>query len=335
MNTKKWTEKLFENLGPKIVCLGLAIFLYIFNRTFSLERKTITVPLKVEASGLMMPYSDVPKFVKIHVRSSAEHIAAINGSSFTATLNLDNYTEAGNYTVPVTINTNQNLMLLETLEYSVHPELINVDLDEKILRYVPVKAVYSGEVEHGYEISNVDINPATVKVAGPSRILNKVKHIYTRKVNVNGASLSLSQEVKLDNINPKLDVLPESDFKVTVTITPAAGEKVLESVKVMCLGIADNLEIAGEMPAVSVKLGGNIPVLDGFEPLENFIVADLSSITEAGTFEVPVVYNVPENVSLAGKPKETISVTLVTKVLEVESEKKQEDKSAAEEPSKE
>lgn len=330
MNTKKWTEIIFENLGPKIVCLGLAIFLYIFNRTFSLERKTITVPLRVEANGLMMPYSDVPKFVKIHVRSSAEHISAINGSSFNASLNLDNFTEAGNYTVPVTITTNQNLMLLETLEYTVHPEFINVDLDEKILRYVPVQPVYSGEVEHGYQISNVDINPSTVKVAGPSKILNKVKHIYTRKVNINGASLSLSQEVKIDNINPKLEVITESDFKVTVTITPAPGERVFESVKVFCYGLSDEFEISGEIPALNIRLSGTVPVLESFEPQENFVTADMSSITEPGTFEIPVVFNLPDNIVMSEKQKDTVTVTVIPKVSEAEPLKTEEETAPSE-----
>lgn len=340
MNTKKLTEKLFEDLGPKIVCLGLAILLYVFNRISTLERKTITVPLKVEASGLMMPYSDVPRYVKIHVRSSAENVSSINASSFIATLNLDNFTDAGNYSVPVTITTSQNLMLLDTLEYSCHPEVINVELDEKIVKYIPVKPVYSGEVAHGYEITNVDISPSTVKVVGPSLILNKTKQIYTRKVNVNGASLSLSQEVKLDNINHKLEVLPEGDFKVTVSINPASGTKEFDNVIPVCMGLSDTLMVEGDLPKIDVKVAGQIPVLESYELGENTVAVDLSAIFEPGKYEVPVNVKLPLNIELESVTKEIVSINIVSKIVEVDetaSEKNDDgdkkEKSAAQEKS--
>ena len=66
-------------------------------------------------------------------------------------------------------------------------------------------------------------------------------------------------------------------------------------------------------------------MLESFEPQENFVTADMSSITEAGTFEIPVVFNLPDNIVMSEKQKDTVTVTVIPKVSEAEPFKTQDE----------
>lgn len=311
MSTKKLNERLFENWPQKIICIILSIVLYVFNRVSSLERKVFTVPLKVEASGLMMPASEVPRFVKVTIRTKAENMPGISSSSVFASVNLDEYTETGRYRVPISISLSEGLILLDPLEYSAKPDSIEIDLDTKALAYIPVKAALSGEVEHGYTISNVEINPSTVKVVGPSKMIEKTKFISTRKVIVSNAAKNFTQEVKLDNINSKVMVMPESDFKVTVTVVPATDSKDFKDIIPSVLNLSETLSVESQIPAVSFKLAGTVPALERFSVEQDTVSLDFSSVTEPGTYEIPVNIAYPRTMALSEKTAETVTVTVV------------------------
>lgn len=313
MNTKKLTEQLLENWPQKIICIVLAIVLYVFNRVSSLEKKVFTVPLKVEASGLMMPASELPRYVKVTIRTKAENMPGINSSNIFASVNLNDYTEAGNYRVPVSLSLAEELLLLDPLEYSSKPDSIEIELDTKSLAYIPVKAALSGEVEHGYTISNIDVSPSTVKVVGPAKIMEKTKFINTRKVIVSNAAKNFSQEVKLDNINAKLRVMPESDFRVTVTVVPATDVKEYKEIIPSILNLADNLSIDSQVPSLSFKISGTVPALERFELSNETVSLDFINVKEPGTYEIPVSVSIPKGMTLSEKSLETVPVQIVEK----------------------
>jgi YbbR domain-containing protein len=313
MSTKKLTDTILESWGQKVICIVLAIVLYVFNRMASLERKVFTVPLKVEASGLMMPVTEIPKYVKVSVRSKAENMPAINGANIFASINFSDFTEKGIYNVPVMISLGEDLILMDPFEYSVKPECVSVDLDTKELAYIPVKPALSGEVEHGYTISKIDVNPSTVKVVGPSRILKKVTHIDTKKVIVSGAATNFSRDVKLDNINSIIKVVPESDFRVTISVIPATDTKVYTGLTPTLTGLNPCFEIMSEIPKISFKVAGTVPVLENYNYNENTVTADCSSIDGEGTFDVPVYVRLPASMALVEKSAETIPVSVMEK----------------------
>ena len=88
MNRKKLTDRIFEDWGQKVVCIVLAVIIYVFSQVATLERKVFVLPLKVEADGLMMANSDIPKFVKVSVRTRAENMPSINSGNIFAYINL-------------------------------------------------------------------------------------------------------------------------------------------------------------------------------------------------------------------------------------------------------
>lgn len=334
MSISKLIDRISNNWAAKVICLILAFFLYIYNRTTSLQKKTFTIPLSVEAEGLMMPAADLPKFVKVVVTTTKENMAFIQESDFSAKVNLDNYAEPGEYVVPVSVSVSDKLELLDTFECRSKTEAVNVLLDEKILKYVPVEVASSGTPAYGYRISQYDISPATVKVVGPSRIVEKTKRIYTKKVIVDGAARSFSLDVKLDSrFNSKIKILPEGDFKVTVKIEPEEETRKYEKIVPSVQNLDENLEISGALPEIQISVSGEMLALDDFAPENGVVFVDLKDISEAGEYEVPLEFNVPLGMELKEKSQETVLLKILQKNQETapESENSSEEV-AAEEP---
>lgn len=313
MNKKKLIDKILENWTAKVICLVLAIFLYVFHQVSLLERKTLTVPLTVESDGVMMPFSEIPKFVKVSVRSSKDILPTIYSSGFKAVLNLSNYTEKGTYQVPVSLHLSEGLILTNPLEFSVKPEILSVELDEKIVKYIPIVAATSGNTEHGYVVKNIDISPASVKVTGPATIVNKTKNIYTKKVLLSGAAKSFSQEVKLDNHVQAIAISPESDFRVTVNVVPADSEKVYKNLPVVIKNLSEELILESTFKPVTIKVAGTVPVLDKFNFGPEDVAINLSEIKEPGTYELPLEIKLPSNIAVIEKPEENFVVKLTAK----------------------
>ncbi len=317
MNINKLIDRISNNWAAKVICLILAFFLYIYNRTTSLQKKTFTVPLAVEAEGLVMPAANLPKFVKVLVTTTKENMAFIQESDFHAKVDLDNFTDPGEYTVPVSVSVSEKLELLDTFECRVKTETVNVHLDERILKYIPVEVATSGTPAYGYKISQFDVSPATVKVVGPSRIVEKTKRIYTRKVIVDGAATSFSLDTKLDtSFNSKIKILPESDFKITVKIEPQEETRKFEKIVPGILNLDQKFEIISELPKIDISAAGPVLTLDTFSADSGVVFANLKDISEAGEYEIPLEFNLPAGIKLESKSAETMILKISEKPAE-------------------
>ncbi len=320
MNKKRLIEKITENWTVKAICLVFAIVIYIFHQITMLETKTISVPLTVESGGLMVPFSQLPKYVKISVRTTAENIPSIYSTGFKAVIDVEHFTQPGTYQVPVEVELSENMFLIEPLEYSVKPDSLKIVLDEKSVKYVPVQAAVSGDVERGYTVKDISINPSTVKVVGPAKVLEKTKAIYTKKIILSGAAKSFSKDIRLDNINDLIVPYPEGDFKVTITVVPSDSSKEFKSIVPVVKNLSPGLEISSELIPISFQVDGALLVLENYTLLPDDVSIDLKNIVQPGTYEIPIDIKIPVNLVLSKKSLDKISVTVVKNTSEQETE---------------
>lgn len=311
MNKKKLIEKLTNNWAPKVICFSLAIFIYIFHQVALLDKKSFSIPLEVISEGVLVPSSDIPHYVKIVVRAKSDNIARISSTGMKAYIYLNDYTDIGTYDIPVSVKLSSEMMLMDPLEVSVKPELISVSLDEKVQKYVPVKPLTSGVVEHGFKISSIDVVPSTIKVIGPSKIINSVNYIYTEKVNVKGAAIGFTSEVGIDNQVSIIEPILESKFKVTVVVDPEIINKNYEKIKINSLNLNPRYMILTEFPLVDFEIEGTVALIESLNPNDISAYIDFSSIKSVGIFDVPIIYSVPYNITVVNKSLDSLSVEIV------------------------
>ena len=264
MNTKRLLDKILDKWPAKVICLVIAIFLYFFHQASLIDSKTVVVPLQIIENGMVMHVGTVPGSVSVVIRASEENIKTVLPGDISASVCLDNITKKGTYKLPVTITLSESLMAYDPFEVRLKDNYITMSVDRKAIKYVPIAPSIVGDVAHGYEIESITISPSTVEVEGPESVLNATEQIYTTRLNVSNAETNFSTETSYQQLNKLLNVLDEGIFKAEVIVKPVVMERVFDSVEIEVINLDSRFEIKDELPAVTIKLSGTMPVLENY-----------------------------------------------------------------------
>ena len=316
MNIKALFEKFTKDWPAKVICLCLAIFIYSFHQIITLDSKTLMIPMQIISDGNLTTKDVCPNFVKVVFRTDSSHIASVNSKDIKAFINLTAYTQEGFYDVPVQVELSEDLKTIEPLEIKIKPESFSLNLEEKILKYIPVVASTSGEPENGYYVSNLEVIPSSVKVVGPKSVVENTKQIYTKKVMLKGAKTNYSSPTKLDNINSLLKIYPEYDFRVDIEISEKIAEKDFSNIEVCFLNLEDKFIVSSQIPKVSFTLSGSQRILEKFVLKPESVYIDLKKALSAGTFDFPVYISVPDLLSVKKLTPQKVKISIEEKVFD-------------------
>lgn len=314
MESKNFFSKILENWPIKIICVALAIFIYIFHTISSLEKKTFDVPVEIINDGLMTTASFVPNYAKVTIRTTQTNMVHINAQTMLrANIYLNNYTSAGKVEVPVNVELLDQSIMIDPLEVTVAPEKISVVLDDKIQRYIQIEPMLYGDVDSNYKISHIKVSPSSVKVIGPKSIVDNTKQIYTTKVNVKGAVKSFSIQVGLDQTSSLIKVIPEDIIRVSVTVDYRSDTKVYQKVQLLVQNLDESLEIVNAIPLVSFEITGPKNEVVKYKLSDKTVYINCSKITAAGRYELPVKFYFPPKISLKSSNVDKISIQVIEK----------------------
>ena len=316
MNTKRLLDKILDKWPAKVICLVIAIFLYFFHQASLIDSKTFVVPLQIIEDGMVMHVGSVPGSVSVVVRAYDETIKSVLPTDITASISLDTITEKGSYKLPVKITLSENLLEYDPFEIKLKDDSVTIDVDTKAVKYVPLMPSIVGEVAHGYEIDSITISPSTIEISGPKSIVDATEHIYTTRLNVSNAETNFSTETSYQKPNKLLTIIDEEEIKATVSVKPVVMEREFTEVPVEVLNLDKDLEISGELPLISIKLSGSMPILEDYILSKHSVQINLRDVYEPGTYELPLRYVLPSNLNLIEKSDDVLTLTIVRKPAE-------------------
>ena len=316
MNTKRLRDKILDKWPAKVICLVIAIFLYIFHQASLIDSKTIVVPLQISENGIVMHVGSTPGSVSLVVRADEEVIKNLQTTDIIASIDLDTITKKGTYELPVRITLSENLLAYDPFEVRLKDDSVTIDVDRKAIKYVPLVPSIVGEVAHGYEIDSIAMSPSTVEVAGPESVVEATEQIYTTRLNVSNAETNFSAETSYQSINKLLTVLDEGPFKAEVTVKPVVMERLFENVEVELLNLDPRFTVKGELPLVSIKLSGTMPVLENYILTKHAVQINMREVTEPGEYTIPLRYVLPAILQLIEKSDEELTLTIIRKTEE-------------------
>ena len=93
-------------------------------------------------------------------------------------------------------------------------------------------------------------------------------------------------------------------------------ERDFTEIPVEILNLDNDLEISGELPLISIKLSGSMPVLEDYILSKHTVQVNLRDVYEPGTYELPLRYVLPSNLNLIEKSDDVITLTIVRKPVE-------------------
>ena len=191
-----WNKRWFI----KVVSLLFAILLVIYidstqagfvtqgesrkTRQTANETQTISVPLQVSIDTDKYYVVGYPEKVKITLEgSNAVVTSTVNTQSFRAYIDLT-HKKIGKQTVRVQVTG-----LNSQLSYTINPATVNVDIERRKSRTMPVQIEYNtNAVAIGYNVGTATVDPQLVEATGARGEVNKTDQIVVNPHLLNGVN---------------------------------------------------------------------------------------------------------------------------------------------------
>lgn len=311
MKIENLIKKIKEDWKVKVLCLLVAIVIYIICQIASLERKSFAVPLQVKNSSNLLYVNDIPRFVRVSVRGESSEIGLLQEKDFDIFIDLSEYAEPGEYKVPLHLQLSENATIIDKLEVVMNPDLINLKLEPKVTALIPLKTNISGSCAKGYEISSFEIYPDLVQINGSESLVNKTHFLETTPVNVSNKSSDFTQKVEVINKNKRIVLSGENEFTVSVKISPIKDTKKIDSSVIFYYGLKDGLTVENLAVPYTLNLSGTKNELEKFVLSPLSVQVDCSAIETSGTYELPLKVILLENIKLDSIEPSVVKVNIV------------------------
>jgi YbbR domain-containing protein len=185
---------------------------------------------------------------------------------------------------------------------------VALEVEQTILqRLLPLRTAIAGEPAAGYRVTDVRVDPPTVRVDGPIDALQSLDSIAVPEIDITGATADVTETLVVEpsagTITPR-----EIPVRVTVVIEPIRGSLTVP-VAISAVNVTEGLTATIDPPAVSVTLEGDLPLLNSLLQGDVTATIDLAG-APAGSGTYPVTVNVPAGVTVPSVQPVEVSVTL-------------------------
>lgn len=232
------------------VFLSLFIWIYVLNSEKVKFEKTIALEyiLPVDMVFAEKPIQEVILMIegpRAFVRTVAE-----KDDRIIIDLNRANPRNLLNFSID--INPAQiNLPFGMTIERFL-PRKINIKLESKARKIVPLKLQFSGHLPDKYSLQSAALEPAEVEIYGPRSLISKLKEISVRPIELD--SLPLLDQVPVDLQLPDegISVADDYEIKFKYQLKAASSNFVLKNIPIRFL--TEKRKIVSSVKVASVKL---------------------------------------------------------------------------------
>ena len=212
-----------RNIGLKIVALIFAILLwaYVLVALNPVRSKSIDdVPITLEgytdllSRNLILVNSDLG-LADVEVNSTITNHSNLDASRVSCRASLGTISAAGTYRLPLSVTVQSNLGTVA----SVDPRTVTVEVDNLVVKTVPVKLELTGKLPEGYEVTSESL-VSTITLEGAARYIEPtVRAVAT--VDLTGRTSNVEESVDVtfyDKNDTEVTVVTRSKNTPNVTV---------------------------------------------------------------------------------------------------------------------
>ena len=203
--------------GLRLLALAMSVALWL---AISVEDRESRTQRAVTAS---VTYDSPPDAVLIEPRQElqvvlsgpASQIAALDPRQVSVRVDLSG-AAPGRHTLslgPGEVSLPANLRV-----ESVTPNQITVEVDRRAEKQVRVEPVFTGEPAAGAQLGKVTMVPQVVVVEGPASRLERIDHLETQPIDLDGHALSFEETVGVVSPDPLVQIQQPARVKVRVPL---------------------------------------------------------------------------------------------------------------------
>jgi len=318
-------ERLINNLGLKLLSLGLAfvIWLAVVNISNPEVTRSKTVDLEVRNASILTNASKSYTIsnngsvnVNYQVRTRDEY--KIKASDFKAYIDLANlYSVTGSVQVNVEVTGDKELIIGTPF---ARPSVIQVSTEDVQKKKFALSTNTIGTPEDGYSVGSVDADPSTVVVTGPVSLIGRISsvgievNVDRESKNLSGTAAPVFYDANGNRITISSDKVTVDPDKISYTVNMLRGKSLKLNFNVSG-NVADGYRYTGaECNVKSVPVKGKREILDTVSSISiPEGVLSVQGATGDRQVELNVADYLPDGITVDGESK--ITVTLKVEAL--------------------
>lgn len=175
---------------------------------------------------------------------------------------------------------------------------VTVPVEQKIsYKDVPIRISVEGKPAAGYWIASYLASPPVATLVGPPDDLAGMNFVFTKTVNIDGATQSVTVTVELER-PPGIGISGSDQVEVTVDVQPIVAS-VETQIVVTHVNLQPGLEAVVNPATVTVVLSGPAPALGALQASSVIVSLNLSGVG-AGTYALTPDVSTPPQITVDG-----------------------------------
>ncbi len=307
---RNFFEKLFNNWPVKLFSFVLALLFYFGFQIISIQSKDLSVPLEIHEAGNFILMDNAPSYIRIEAKGIEDDILKLQKGDIYAYIDTSFVTKSGVSTLPVRINLLNEAASSKSLDVNVYPDTVQLNFEERIVKWVPVIPLFMGMPQEGYQKDSWKCNPSDVKIMGAKSIIEATSFVYADSVDLNDRSSGFTTEAQPLIQNERVSIITEDPFSISVEISPQIISNFFE-VEFPIDSLPREFVLLNPLPPVKIELSGEMNVLNKYVPNESIIEIDFSEIRESGAYTIPFTVEIPDDYTLTPLTVNEIEVEVI------------------------
>lgn len=211
-----WFPFRIENIGLKLLALGLATLLFAVSRQPISDVRLERVPLEFRgiAPGLEIT-GEVGHTVNVRLRGPRDVIRGLMPNQIAVIADLSGK-EPGDRIIQLAASDVSKPPSIEVLR--VDPATIRLNIEPSTRRSVKVAPEISGSLPDDYKVADIDINPPYVEIEGPKSQVAKIDSVTTESIDLDGHTSDFSATVSVDHANHSVRISNPAPIRVSFKI---------------------------------------------------------------------------------------------------------------------
>ena len=289
-----------NNWLAKIICLIISIVFFLIFRTTSLSTRKINVTINAVHTEKYIPVNSYVKNLTVEIRGEPEKILNITDRDIKAFIDLSECKGEGESEMTVHVQLSPAMQLLDPIEVSTSLDKVKIVAEKRVSADVKVDLQLIGSVAGGYRLVSSTAKPDFIHISGPQSVIDNMDGHLHIDYDITGQRYSFSNNVEIMDFlhsESNIAVISPGVLEISAKIEPIILRETYKNVLISFAALADKFTLK-QLTAVDLILEGAKETVEDFSIDNAQIVADCSSITDSGEFDLPVKVILPEGISV-------------------------------------
>lgn len=214
--------------------------------------------------------------------------------------------EPGEYLLPVEENRialGNGVKILSTT-----PSYLSVRLEKKISKTFKIRVPYVGKPAKGYRVLAATVHPSTVELAGAFSLIQSIKELKTKPINLTDINESFKKEIPLDIEIPSIIPKQNQIVVVSVPVQEIQVSKTIADIPIKIKHSKGRVQI--EPPRLTIEVKGPFESLGDKDVLSRiYSFIDLKGLTP-GVYARHAYIDIPVGLVMTDVSPQVFTVTI-------------------------